>query len=115
MKIAGNYPTLKKLSGTIFHVSLEEVNHTDVVYKSDKKRVFSDAHKERERNMGNILTAISIFLILFATFLGFVTLINHIFPMTRKFIPEDWQHWFSFQRFSYSALVAALALFLGQR
>jgi hypothetical protein len=35
-----NHPTPKKLSGTIFYASLEEVNHTDVVYKSDKKMVF---------------------------------------------------------------------------
>jgi hypothetical protein len=35
-----NHPTPKKLSGTIFHASLKEVNHTDVVYKSDKKVVF---------------------------------------------------------------------------
>jgi hypothetical protein len=33
----------EKLSGTIFHASLEEVNHTDVVYKSGKKMVFRDA------------------------------------------------------------------------
>lgn len=64
--------------------------------------------------MGNILTAISIFLILFAAFLGFVTLVSHVFPMTRKFVPEDWQHWFTFQRFSYAALAAVLLLFLGQ-
>jgi hypothetical protein len=37
MRITERYPTPKKLSGTIFHASLEEVNHTDVVYKSDKK------------------------------------------------------------------------------
>jgi hypothetical protein len=36
------YLTPKKLSGTIFHASLEEVNHTDVVYKLDKKMVVRD-------------------------------------------------------------------------